>query len=231
MFRQATALIADNYSTKKNNATKSRKQLIGYSSHRSQIAIRGIISDDENTFQLADSFTIKLWAPLLHAILHEETFLSAKWYNDTRQTSVSDMLKRHLVLRNFVCQLNDVELDDALLPAFSEHRTDAILIKLEVLNGVVLKRQLHRRTVCQALAYFDTELDVILWLERRVWTRRYKLYVVLLLYQQPWRFTMRWSSTVPRLSILQGVVSCQNNGLRQRQTRHRTGLSTRPRND
>lgn len=59
-----------------------------------------------------------------------------------------------------VCKLDDVDLDSVLLPVSVQRRIIALFTKLEELNDVVLKLQLHSCTNRQARAYFGSVLDV-----------------------------------------------------------------------
>lgn len=49
------------------------------------------------------------------------------------------MLKRNVVLRDFVGKLEDVELCNTLLPVSFERRIDAFLTTLKELNDVAVK--------------------------------------------------------------------------------------------
>lgn len=97
---------------------------------------------------------------MLYAKLNEETPLCAKLSNDTRWASDYAMLKHQVVLLAFVCKLDDMDFEDVLLAAFFERGIDMLLTKLEELNKVVLRLQLHSCTIYQTREYFDSVLDV-----------------------------------------------------------------------
>lgn len=70
------------------------------------------------------------------------------------------MFKRHIVLRDFVCDLNDVDHDAVLLSACFERSTYVLLTILEEVNDVALKLQLYSCAICQTRAYYDSVLRV-----------------------------------------------------------------------
>lgn len=142
-FDTVTTLFADSCSTNRSVVTKLRKPLIGCSSNRFQLVVREIISDVGDVIKRRYSLMARLWTPLLRANLYEKTLLRANLSNDTRWTSVCVVLKRHVVLSSFVCKLNDVDVDIALLPVSFERRIGALFTNLEEFNDVFLRLQLH----------------------------------------------------------------------------------------
>lgn len=77
------------------------------------------------------------------------------------------MLKRLVVLRDFVFKLDNVDLDNALLPA-PYAKIDVFLSELEELSDMVLKLQLHSCTIRKARAYVESVLDVFSTVEARL---------------------------------------------------------------
>lgn len=137
-----------------------RELLIGCTSQRFQLAVCAIISDDEDVIKRVHSLMVKLRTPLLPSKLYEEISLRVKLSNDECCTSFCAMLKRHVVPRDFLCILDNVDLDRVLLLATVERRTDGLLTELKELSDVAPKLQLHSSTICQTRAYFDSVLNV-----------------------------------------------------------------------
>lgn len=167
-FENVIALVGDNCATNQSIGTKLKKPLIGCVSHRFQLSVREVIAEDEDAVKCVHSLMVKLRTPLLRAKLYEHTHLRAKLSNDTRWTSIYEMLRRHVALREHVSKLDDIDLDDLLLPASSERRIDGLVEKLKELNEVVLKLQTHNCTLRQARAYLDSVLDVYPTLDARL---------------------------------------------------------------
>lgn len=78
------------------------------------------------------------------------------------------MVKRHVVVRDFVCEVGNVALGDLLLYSFFERGIEALLPKLKQINIVVLKLQLHSCKMGQFPANIDTVLDVFPTVEVRL---------------------------------------------------------------
>lgn len=71
------------------------------------------------------------------------------------------MLKRHATLRDFVCKLDHLNVDDVLLHAFFVLIIGAFLTKLKELKDVVLKLQLHLCTIQEKCLYSDSVYDIL----------------------------------------------------------------------
>lgn len=70
-------------------------------------------------------------------------------------------LKRPVLRPDFVCKLNELDLDIVLFHATFEPITDALLTSLKERNDVIWKLQSHSSTIRQAHEYFDLVLDVL----------------------------------------------------------------------
>lgn len=75
---------------------------------------------------------------------------------------------RHDVLREFVCKLDDVDVDRVLLPAFFKRRTDARFTNLKELSSIVMQLQFYYCTIHPARAYFDAVLNVFPTVDERL---------------------------------------------------------------
>lgn len=159
-FDNFIALISDNCSSNQSIAIKFEKSLLGCASHRSQLSVLEIISEDEEVVRMAHTLMIKLRTLLLRAKLWHHTPLRAKLHNESRCTYAYIMLERQAALCEAVAKIDDKGLDEILLSATIERRRVTWLSKLSKLNEVVLKLQSNDCTLRQARAYFDSVLDV-----------------------------------------------------------------------
>lgn len=81
--------------------------------------------------------------------------------NDTRWTSVLNMMQRHVGLHESVAKINDTNLDGMLLSVACERRADSLLNELFEPNEDSLKLQSDDCTPCHIRAYFDLVLVYI----------------------------------------------------------------------
>lgn len=138
-FEKVTALFGDDCSTNKSVASNLKKLLIRCSSHHFQLKVREFTWNKDDAKGRAHLLMTELRTTFLQARLYQQTTLRAKLSNDARWISVYEMLQRHVALRDHVAYLDDVDLGDFVLPATSERRIDALLMKVEELSQVVLE--------------------------------------------------------------------------------------------
>lgn len=77
------------------------------------------------------------------------------------------MLKRHIALRDHIAQLENADLDEVLLPASYERRTNGLAKSLECPNDISLQLLQHAFRMRQARVYMDSVLKVYPIIEAR----------------------------------------------------------------
>lgn len=149
------AVIGDNCSTNRAMSRRIGPTFVGCHSHRFNLAVKDMISEDEDLVQIVRCLMKKLSFQIPAAKLRRLTPLKSQHANATRWSSTFHMLKRYLVLKEFIVQLDDAEIID-LLPDGEEHaRIETICNKMSDLDSITLQLQDDHTTISDARDMFD----------------------------------------------------------------------------
>eukprot|EP01035_Chromulina_nebulosa_P017778 gene17778-23382_t len=156
-------IVSDNCPTNKSIATNMKVPLIGCYSHKANLAIkRWLIANYENVIEKIRAIVIKLRTTLRVAKLREllnDDFAMPLSDQQTRWSSIHDMVCRYIVLKDSIEELNDPEINQ-LLPNNAEFRNIQRLGKrLEYLNEFTKTLQSKDINMNEARTLFDELLS------------------------------------------------------------------------
>ena len=152
-------LVGDNCNTNKALSNKVQKPLVGCASHRYNLAMKFVFSNDEDLICNIDTITAKLRTLLLNAKLKKLTHLQPKTRNVTRWSSTHEMLKRYVELRQFLPSLMSNEIDSLSLNPAKNRRVDYLLQQMEKLESVTKALQRNDTTISDVRAMFDAVVE------------------------------------------------------------------------
>lgn len=127
--------------------------LIGCASHRYNLAVQKFQSDYESDISQIQNLMVHLRFPNNAAELARHTELRPVHCNTTRWSSVHDMIKRYVQIREAI--MNVVDIEDLVPRGPAHRRITALLEKLGELDSVTVKLQYERRTLAEVRALFD----------------------------------------------------------------------------
>ncbi len=154
-WQNVAFLIGDNVSTNKSLSRITNIPFIGCASHRFNLAIRDILKTEQFIIDKVLQVMVRLHDLLLSAKLRRLTHLRPVLSTETRWSSVYEMLRRYIRIREHLSSLDSEEIDDIALTNHDNRRVDTLMKQLEPLESVTKALQDDTTTVSDARALFD----------------------------------------------------------------------------
>ena len=114
-LENVVALIGDNAETNKCPATQIDKQFIGCASHRLSLAIKDYLARYDTILAKINGLMGKLKSVKLSAKLRKYTDLRPKQQNETRGSSIAEMVERYLSIKDYLVHFDEQILIEFLL--------------------------------------------------------------------------------------------------------------------
>lgn len=133
--------------------------MVGCASHRLNLAVKNVQTDDDALLKKMNRMMIKLRGLLLSARLRRFTQLRPKIRNPTRWSSTYDMMKRYKQLSPFFSDIDSSEIVELALSPSELRTLDALLNKLKVFESVSKVLQKDRTSIGDVRAVFDAIID------------------------------------------------------------------------
>ncbi|RLN85404.1 hypothetical protein BBJ28_00015643 [Nothophytophthora sp. Chile5] len=150
-------LVGDNCSTNQSMATKLGVPLVGCASHRFNLAMGVFLESSTDLISQIQNLMIHLRIPNIAAELARHTEYAAIRSNTTRWSSVWEMVRRYVKIRDAIMKVAAVE---DLVPRGAAQRRILVLDdKLEKLDSVCKKLQYAKRTMVEVRALFDACIE------------------------------------------------------------------------
>lgn len=153
------AMTGDNCNTNKKMAKLLNCKFVGCHSHRFNLSVQKLAEPDSNLISTVRKLMQKLSTPIPAAKLRAHTDLSAASDCVTRWSSTAKMLKRCIELRDFLCKLDDDDLEK-LIPTVSQYRKiEKLSEKFSDLDSVTTVLQKESISLADARSLFETVLE------------------------------------------------------------------------
>ena len=140
-------------------ANRACVPLIGCASHRFNLAVQDLLSEEEAALSKVNHLMVKLGTLLLGAKLRKLTPLRPKTRNMTRWSSSFEMILRYVRLREFLPKLDSSEIDRLSLTSTENRRIDSLLEQLKTLESVSKALQEERTSISDVRAMFDAVIE------------------------------------------------------------------------
>lgn len=155
------AIIAGNRARNIIIARNVSISFVWYASHRYNLAVDDIENNNSEIISSVKKIVSMMCFYLRRAQLFEFIeYAPVKW-NDTRWSSVNDMLPRYVFIRGHLSKLNIPDLNDLLLGREKAQEIDKRFGTMKKLNSIKLKLQPDDATVSQIRCFFDPVIDFI----------------------------------------------------------------------
>ena len=158
-WENVCGLVGDNVSTNRRFSKKTGVPLVGFASHRLNLAIKDILKFHEVLLNKLNRLMSKLRNLLLSAKLRKLTTLRPKLRNVTRWSSTYDVLRRHKELKPFLSKIDSVEIDELELSLSETRQVDSLVKNLEVFESVSKELQRDGTSLSDVRAVFDALMD------------------------------------------------------------------------
>ncbi|GMF43775.1 unnamed protein product [Phytophthora fragariaefolia] len=152
-------LVGDNCAMNKRLARLMGVPLVGYASHRLNLAVHGFLDPYEEGLEQAQSLMKRLRTISQAAKLRLKTSLRPKLGNETRWSSTYTMLARYFELREFI-SAEDEELDEEMPSPAANRRLKALLAQLADVESVSKKLQSKGLNLLDARDLLDGLLEI-----------------------------------------------------------------------
>ena len=153
------ALIGDNVSINQSISNKLQIPLVGCASHRLNLAVRDVMSNDERLINKDNNLMLKLQNLVLSAKLRRMTLLRPLIRSTTRWSSTFNMVNRYIRFREFVEQTESVEIDEMMLMPSENRKVDVLIEKLKDYESVSKASQIDVTTLSDVRTMFDELIE------------------------------------------------------------------------
>lgn len=135
------------------------KPLVGWASHRFNLAVKQIMNKEQNLLSKINTLMLKLRTLLMSDKLQQHTTIRPLLRNETRWSSSFEMCKRYVEIRDYLSSLDSAEMDDMSLTVSANRKLDSLLICLNDLESVANSLEHDSTTLCNMRALFDAVID------------------------------------------------------------------------
>ncbi|POM67586.1 Hypothetical protein PHPALM_16385 [Phytophthora palmivora] len=135
-------IVGDNCAVNGAVADKLQVPMVGCASHRLNLAVNLLLAVDDDLLNKVQKLMCKIRNSLLvSAKLRRKTRLHPVLNQDTRWSSIFDMVKTYFELKEFLCDDDDGELAACMPTRREEKQLNAILVNLKMFESTSKKLQ------------------------------------------------------------------------------------------
>ena len=155
-----TCIISDNCSTSKKVAELFGVPMLGWASHKLNLAVGEFCSEFSDIIDRIHALMVRLRQLKMVGKLRALTNLSPVLRAPTRWSCVYNMLSRYVEIKHFISQVfGNENLHDMLLTPIQEKNATSLLTKLKIFNSTCIELQANSTTITDVRYLFDLILE------------------------------------------------------------------------
>ena len=155
-----TCIFSDNCSTNKKVAELLGLPMLGWASHKLNLAVGEFCSEFSDIIDRIHAMMVRLRQLKMAGKLRALTNFFPVLWAPTRWSSVYNMLSRYVEIKHFISQVfGNENLHDMLLTPIQEKNAISLLIKLKIFNSTCIELQANSTTIADVRYLFDLFLE------------------------------------------------------------------------
>ena len=158
-LENVVAIIGDNCATNLLFSSLAETSFVGFASHRFNLAVKDIISENTHIVNRVHELMKKLRTPISAAKLRQVTELKAKVHNVTRWSSVSSMLHRYCELHGIIEELEIDGIEELVLSKRENKKIEELCVQFRELDSVTQHLQSEECTISEVRLLFDGVIE------------------------------------------------------------------------